>query len=160
MLPLICEGHWTLLALEMKLKAVRFYDSLELGSQGCRTFAVCIVQDLKKEGVEWLPGMLPKRVDTVKQGPLQCGFYISSWVEEELRERMGEGRWPSGPPNIADIRSMLLKFLENLEPTCKTVHLMMKGLMEQEQAAIAKHDADAAAAKAAGAVDESSNALA
>ena len=160
MLPLICEGHWTLLVLEMKLKAVRFYDSLELESQNCRTFAACIVQDLKKEGVEWLPDMLPKRVNTVKQGLLQCGFYVSFWIEEELRERRGEGRWPSGPPNIVDIRAKLLKFLENLEPTCRKVHLRMKDLMEQEQAAIAKHDAAADAAKAAGAADESSKALA
>ena len=91
---------------------------------------------------------------------MQCGFYVSFCIEEELRERIGEGRWPTGPPNIADIRSKLWKFLENLEPTCKKVHLRMKDLMEQEQAAIAKHDADAAAAKAAGAVDESSKALA
>ena len=48
MLPLCIGEHWTLLVLEMKLKTVRYYDSLEFEAPGCRTVATRIVQHLKK----------------------------------------------------------------------------------------------------------------
>lgn len=67
MFPLCCSEHWPLLVLEMKLKTLRYCDSLKVEEPGCRTCAARIVQELKKEGVTWFPDMLPERVNSVQQ---------------------------------------------------------------------------------------------
>ena len=75
--------------MEQKLKTLRYYDSLSVESETCRLFGDFLVTELKKkvEDLQWLPPSCPSRCNTVKQGPLECGFYVCWWCEEEARER-------------------------------------------------------------------------
>ena len=142
------------------MKTVRYYDSLKVESESCRLFADLMLVELKKSGLEWLPDAVPARVNAVAQGPLQCGFFVAFWCEEEMREKSGEGRWPSGPPSIVGVRRKMEKFLLNLEPVCMRVHQRMTNLDKAEEEAVKAHDEAAAVAKATGAMDESSKTLA
>ena len=99
-------------------------------------------------------------MNTVKQGPLECGLYVAWWMEEEVREKLGEGKWPRGRPDISNLREKMWKAFLNLEPACLKMHMRNEDLNDAEGAAINNHDEAAKLATHAGVVGDAAKTLA
>ena len=90
----ICNGHhWTLLVIDQKLQAIRYYDSLR--KQGplhekCLATSEIFLGYLMEKGIVHAdgfkdhPGLM--RCNEVEQPPgsNMCGHYVLSWIEEEI----------------------------------------------------------------------------
>ena len=83
------EAHWTLLAVEPHNARVRYYDTLKVPSPYNMSVASSVLD---------LVGATPPEGLQVRnhagQGPLECGFAVIWYLEEEARCHAGEG-WGS-----------------------------------------------------------------
>ena len=76
------------------MKSVKYYDSLMVESEAGYIAADMMLTKLKQEGLEhmsWLPDSCQHRCHAAVQGPLECGFFVIWWMEEEIRQLMGQG---------------------------------------------------------------------
>jgi hypothetical protein len=162
-LPICHAEHWTLLAISMKTKVCRYYDSLAHGeSEACYLRADYLVQKLRaEETLSWLPPVLEHKTNSCSQAFLQCGFFVLWWCEEEWRERLGQGRWRRAWPNVGQVKDRMLKLFLNLEPAAKRLQTQLKELQEAEEKAGAASESAAgkAAAEAAAAVKAAAGAM-
>ena len=103
--------HWTLLKLskgEDGTWSVEYRDSLSGFHKGCAenaqkltTLLACaLMKDLKFPDERCNQKMQPK-------GSLQCGFFVCHWLEQEIREELGEGPFSIGPPNVNRVHDRL-----------------------------------------------------
>jgi hypothetical protein len=156
-LPVNASDHWTLAVVNMQQKEVRYYDSLAVESEACFLRADAVLTKLKHhlESLAWIPAVMPHRVNSVKQGPLECGFFVMWWVEAECRSRLGEGRNRRGWPTAAAVRNDMLKFFVNLEPAAKRMQALLADAAKAEEAkAKSSSSAAATAAASSGAAEE------
>ena len=92
--------HWTLMAIHIEEKVVRYYDSLDPTSTLCMKNATKIIKQLKNSmsSLEWLPHEgLSKRNAAHQNNGVDCGVYVIHWMDEEIRYFRGEGmghEWP------------------------------------------------------------------
>jgi len=116
LLPIVHSEHWVLLVLDLQNKQCRYYDSLLVESESCYLRADFLLESLRKSGkAEWLPAALPHRCNAVRQGPLECGFFVLWWMEDECRRRLGEGRCSKGWPRPGDVRANMCKLFANMQ---------------------------------------------
>ena len=98
--------HWTLMALRVESREVRYYDSLNQEHQTCRTSAQELLSLL-------MPGkMLPERRNKARQpsGQLTCGLFSMYYMHEEMRFAMGQGWGTQGWPQISALSAKLVSF--------------------------------------------------
>ena len=91
---LIVYLHWTLLVLDRDVKEARYYDSLLKPKADNVVIADLFMGMLKKEAADdfsWLPDAVPQRRNSCRQGPLECGFYVCAWMEDEARHQLVRG---------------------------------------------------------------------
>ena len=154
LLPILQGGHWVLMVVDVKQKECRYYDSLAVEAESCYLRADFILEHLKKiAGMEWLPTSMPHRCNDVKQGPLECGFFVTWWMEEECRRRLGEGIWSRGCPRPGDVRKNIYKLLCNLEPAAEKMQKDLKLLFAAAEAALKKDSGVASSSAAAATVE-------
>ena len=93
---------------------VRYYDTLQAESQSSRARAGAILGQLAsfKDG---LSHVLPGRRNWARQGPLQCGFFICWYMEEEVRCWLGEPWGLRGWPSCLEVRDQLLRIVKNIQ---------------------------------------------
>ena len=117
LIPLTVGEHWTLLVLQMQQNVVKYYDSLKFESESGYLAADMLLTKLKQQddlkGLGWLPEVCPHRCNCSLQGTMQCGYFVAWWMEEEVRELMGQGRWCRGWPNAALTRQSMQKAMGN-----------------------------------------------
>jgi hypothetical protein len=160
--PVWKSEHWTLLVVDQGERRCRYYDSLQAESEGSYLVADYVVTSLAKAGhasLEWLPAVCPHRVNSCKQGSLECGFFVCWWLEEECRAMMGEGWCSRGWPQPMEVRRCMERFLHNLQATAERMARDRDFLEKVEEEAVKAHDEAAAAAKAAGAVGDLAKSL-
>ena len=124
LIPLWRGEHWTLIVLDHVERQCRYYDSLTVESQGSYLVADFLVTELHKAGhasLEWLPPVCPHRRNFCRQGPLECGFFVCWWLEEECRAMMGEGWCSQGWPQPMEARRCLQRFMHNLKPAAEKI---------------------------------------
>ena len=128
--------HWTLLIVEKSSEGewtVVYKDSLSQMHPTCRenaeklsTLLACaLMVNLKFPADRANKKFQPK-------GSLECGFYVCHWLEQRVREELGEGLFPIGLPNVGRV-------FERLDNCSKSI------IRNQGWAAL--HEAKAAKAK-------------
>ena len=110
--------HWTFLKVvkgeEGKLTA-EYKDSLsgvvkankENAERLTTLLSAALMQDIK----------FPEERSNVKfqpKGSLECGFFVCHWVEQSIREELGEGPFPIGLPNVRRVYERLESFQNNI----------------------------------------------
>ena len=103
-MPVFSENpiHWTLLSIDIQdgeVREIRFRDSFGPEAKEARANA----QFLLNEALG-LDRPLPPRLPTVFQKGATCGFWITSFQEEEVREHLGQG-WHACGPHAANVES-------------------------------------------------------
>ena len=71
--------HWTLLAIDRDVKAVRYYDSLLKPKETNQVHANVFLELLKKQAPEdfpWLPAAVLEPCNACTQGVEECGFFV------------------------------------------------------------------------------------
>jgi len=157
LLPLWHSEHWVLVVVDHGEKAVRYYDSLKVESDSCHLVADFILNELAKTkltALEWLPGDCPHRCNGVKQGLMECGFFVCRWMEEECRHLLGEGWFSRGWLRPEQTRQLLENLFQNMLTTAKIFQERLANVALGEENVEKEHDAAAAAAKAAGEIGE------
>ena len=145
LMPLTVSEHWTLLVVQCSSLQVQYYDSLKFESESGWMVADMLMTKLKqeafKEGVEhlqWLPDNCPHRCNEAVQGTLQCGYFVAWWLEEEVRELQGQGRWCRGWPNAMQTRQSMQKVMANAVPASMKMQNDLQRLIDDEETEIKK----------------------
>ena len=102
--------------------------------------------------VAWAPAACPERCNYCRQDPLQCGFFVGWWQEEEIRHCRGEGWCSRGYPKIlgaGGTRETLHAWMKALQPVATQMVKDVKLLKETEEKEHADYDAAVKAATAA-----------
>ena len=114
--------HWTLLVVQMdqdeeKVKACRYYDTLQQEHQDCRTTAEGMLEMIQHGFQQTEMLQLPARANSCTQTGSDCGLYTICYMEKELRMMLQEGAgavpWPSD--NIKFWRSKLQTVTNSLQ---------------------------------------------
>ena len=140
LIPLAVNEHWSLLVLESSLQSVKYYDSLLHESEAGYLAADILLTKLRHDGLEhmqWLPLSCPHRCHAATQGPLECGFFVGWWMEEEVRQLMGEGRWRRGWVIAKEARVQMLKIMNNCVPAANKMQAELLKLADMEGKEIA-----------------------
>ena len=99
--------HWTLMIVEKGEEGkwtTKYKDSLSGFHKGCHdnaqslaTLLSCaLMRELKFPKDRCNQKMQPK-------GSLECGFFVCHWVEQSIREELGEGPFATGLPNVGRV---------------------------------------------------------
>jgi len=129
--------HWTLLAINIEEKEIRYYDSLQPASAMCMMNAMKIIHELKKMAAwDWIPHGLEITIrNAAYQGNgIDCGVYTAHYMEEEIRNWRGEGmghEWPQ----ILTMRSRIMSITSVLK---KHEDKMKEKAAEMEEAKATK----------------------
>ena len=162
LVPICDGGHWTMLVIDHGMQACRYYDSLAVQVEAAHLKADYLLTQLKKEPLphlQWLPAVCPSRGHGSRQGPLECGFFVGWWMEEECRAMLGEGFCSRGCPKPAGVRRSMEKLLLNLKPAAQKLRSDVEAVEKHTAQAEKDHDAAAAAAKLAGELGQASKSL-
>ena len=133
--------HWTLLAIDRDVKAVRYYDSLLKPKETNQVQANVFLELLKKQAPEYFPWFLAavlERCNASTQGAEQCGFFVCWWMEEEMRQQLGEGWCSRGRIRALDLRRQLERMLINLKPAAKRMLQLAEKASEPEEPKVAE----------------------
>ena len=120
LMPMCRSNHWVTVVLDLENQAVtgiRYYDSLTVPSESCHQMAKTLVEciSLLLNCEEEL--QLPVRANLVVQpiGSNKCGWYTLAFIENEVREFLGEG--PAGchvALTVASYKPRLISFTKAL----------------------------------------------
>ena len=145
LMPLTVSDHWTLLVVQCSSLQVQYYDSLKFESESGWMVADMLLSKLKqealKEGLEhlqWLPDVCPHRCNEALQGTLQCGYFVAWWMEEEVRELQGQGRWCRGWPNAMQTRQSMQKVMANAVAASMKMQNDLQRLQDEDNNEIKK----------------------
>ena len=123
LLPLFAEGHWVLLHVSLEKEGtVRFADSLGgPTSAGVLQSAKDALKFMKLLPTwSWVPTAVPPRWNKARQGPLECGFFVASWLERIILKAAGKEAPPlSAAVDVGQLKGRLLHMLETWGPTMK-----------------------------------------
>ena len=117
LLPVFRNGHWTLLSIQKEAGSfqIKYFDSLNAERQDCRELASHILSILSP----FLPSTtLPGRWNFSRQSGALCGFFVISYIEELLRNFLGQGlaaQRRAHPENVKKWKVSLRSFGTQLE---------------------------------------------
>jgi hypothetical protein len=107
-------AHWTLLAIDRRMKEIRYYDTLLHEAAGNRASA-CQVWSMLREFQDDMPVDVPAKRNKVVQEALQCGLFVIWYVEEEIRHFQGQGWASQGWPSAEKVTARLKQLLRQVE---------------------------------------------
>ena len=123
LLPIFAEGHWVLLQVSLEKEGiVRFADSLNgPPSAAILQSARDALKFLKLLPTwSWVSTAVPPRWNKARQGPLECGFFVASWLERIILKAAGKEAPPlSAAVDVGQLKGRLLNMLETWGPTMK-----------------------------------------
>ena len=68
----------------------------------------------------WVPVVVPERWNTVRQGPLECGFFVATWLERAILKIAGKPTLEvTARVNVKLLKGRLLKLLYCWGPTMR-----------------------------------------
>ena len=121
-LPICTGGHWVLLQASQEKRTVEFADSLN-GPVSA------VMLDYAGEALRcwklmpswsWVPVVVPERWNTVRQGPLECGFFVATWLERAILKIAGKPTLEvTARVNVKLLKGRLLKLLYCWGPTMR-----------------------------------------
>ena len=121
-LPICAGGHWVLLQASQEKRTVEFADSLngpvsEVILQSTRD-ALKFLKLLPSWS--WVPTAVPLRWGRVRQGPLECGLSVATWLERAILKAAGmKCLEMSSKVDAKQLKERLLKMLCSWGPTMK-----------------------------------------
>ena len=66
----------------------------------------------------WVPTAVPGRWNRSRQGRLECGFFVATWLERLILKAAGKPTLPlSAAVDVQQLKGRLLKMLEAWGPT-------------------------------------------
>ena len=88
LLPMFAGGHWVLLQADKLKKQLKFADSLggPVSDQVLKKTEEALAFWRRLPTWSWVPAEVPVRWNSVRQGPLQCGFFVATWLERVFLE--------------------------------------------------------------------------
>jgi len=137
--------HWTVLVVEInkvekKVKACRYYDTLQQEHKDCRSTAEGLLELIQIGFQQTDMVQLPARTNSCMQAGADCGLFAICYLEKELRMLLkeGEGAVPWPADNIKFWRS-------KLQTVTKSLQKELLWLSEQDKEHAAKKAAQEAA---------------
>ena len=121
-LPIYAREHWALLQLDQEERTLKFADSLN-GPVYARILEAA--GDALKYWKQlpcchWVPTEVPQRWNKVRQGPLQCGFFVATWLERSFRKAAGKPCLEiSDKVDVEQLKGRFLKMLDLWGATMK-----------------------------------------
>ena len=119
---LCAAGHWVLLQADREMRTLKFSDSLS-GPVSDIVLEICVHALMfwkLMPSWSWVPLVVPARWNAVRQGPLECGFFVATWLERAILEAAGKPSVPmSEEVDVKQLKTRLLKMLEAWGPTMK-----------------------------------------
>ena len=119
-LPICAGAHWVLLQASQETRTVAFADSLngpvsdvilENAGEALRFWSLLA-------SWSWVPVVVPARWNTARQGPLECGFYVATWLERAILKIAGRPTLEmTARVNVRQLKGRLLKMLCSWGPT-------------------------------------------
>ena len=139
--------HWTLLILlkgDEGAWTVQYKDSLSGLHKECQGNAqklVTLMSCALMTDLEFPEGRCNQKMQP--KGSLECGFFVCHWVEQSIREELGEGAFAIGLPNVGRVFERLA--------SCSASIIRNKGwaALHEAKAAKAKEALDKKAAEEA-----------
>ena len=121
-LPICAGAHWVLLQACQETHTVAFADSLN--GPVSAVMLDNAVEALRSWRLmpswSWVPAVVPDRWNTVRQGPLECGFYVATWLERQILQIAGKSCLEvTAKVNVKQLKGRLLKMLHCWSPTMK-----------------------------------------
>ena len=127
--PVALQNHWTLLTVDLEMKKMTFWDTLN-------NIKPAIVEKMKRvveifktiPGLEWLPADVSScRTHWCRQGAdVSCGYFVCWFLEEEMRRSLGECPWSRGSPNVDRQIDRLQALVNNVLPVEKKLQAALK----------------------------------
>ena len=121
--PFSIADHWSLLVIDMEMKAVRYVDTLEfMKMEVVKT--VNAVLGHWRSLIPWLPEDIRAcRTNFCRQSlGLACGYFVGWLIEEECRRSLGEPPFNRGAPSADAVVTRMLQIVKNLLPEEKRMH--------------------------------------
>ena len=128
-LPICAGGHWTLLQASQKERSVAFADSLNGPVSGVMLDHV--LEALRNWKLmpswSWVPVVAPERCNRCRQGPLECGFYVATWLERQILQIAGRPTLEvTCRVNAKQMKARLLKLIICWGPTMRRLQAEVK----------------------------------
>ena len=119
LLPIFAAGHWVLLEACQEARSVAFADSLDgpVSAEILENAQEALRAWKLMPSWSWVPVLVPERWNTVRQGPLECGFYVCTWLERRILKIAGKQTLElTCKVNVKQLKGRLLKMLECWAP--------------------------------------------
>ena len=129
-LPLFAGDHWTLLQANQTAGTVAFADSLNGFSSEATLLKARAALEFWKllPSWSWVSTVVPPRWNTVRQGKLECGFFVATWLERVILKAAGKQSLAiTAAVDVKKVRSRLLRFLEIWRPTMEKLQCEVPG---------------------------------